>query len=607
MYAGRTGTRNGLGVSFESLESRTLLSGAAFEYGYADGGAAGAAGAAGNTQPADALGLGTPGEISGIKWEDRDGDGARDPGEPGIAGWTIYLDTNGNRQLDAGEPSTTTGAGGAYAFSGLAPATYTVVEVARPDWSQTFPSAGASPAVADADTVLLERFEGSTAGTAFGGPAYAPSFSGLGSAVVFGPGKYVRYRLLPWYGSGPGSNPTTQGTIEMWFKADTTGDLLDFNWNVASSYPPAGHIVSMGPALTTGIPYISCWNFEFPRSIDGPEAVATGRWAHLAASWSPAGSKLYVNGQVVASSPANVYPAFFDASSPFYAYLNMWGTSGFNGLVDELHISRVQRPDAAILQHAAQGGTHTVTLVAGEGATNLDFGSRRTGTTPLAVSSGAFEPQAPNRLRLEFSTDVAATLAREDLRVVNRATGETVPASDFTLSVSGGGLDPTAAVWAAASGLPNGNYRATLPAGSVADGAGNSLTSDYVLDFFVLAGDINRDRFVNGIDFAILATNFGRTGVAYAEGDLSGDNSVNGTDFAVLAGNFGKSVPAPAVASRTFATFAARTATTSAPVAARSAVQPASRPKQQSRQPRRHLSVRRADRPPALLSRSPQL
>jgi hypothetical protein len=68
-----------------------------------------------------------------------------------------------------------------------------------------------------------------------------------------------------------------------------------------------------------------------------------------------------------------------------------------------------------------------------------------------------------------------------------------------------------------------------------------------MIDFFVLTGDVNRDRSVNGTDFAILAGNFGRTGRTYQQGDLNGDGSVNGTDFAMLAGNFGKSVPAPAV------------------------------------------------------------
>jgi Ca2+-binding RTX toxin-like protein len=50
----------------------------------------------------------TGGEIHGTKWLDIDGDGVRDPNEPGLGGVKVFLDTNGNGTLDAGEPMTTT-------------------------------------------------------------------------------------------------------------------------------------------------------------------------------------------------------------------------------------------------------------------------------------------------------------------------------------------------------------------------------------------------------------------------------------------------------------------------------------------------------------------
>lgn len=45
----------------------------------------------------------------------------------------VDLDDDGN--LDAGEPSATTGAGGAYSFTGLAPGTYHVVAAGEPGWT----------------------------------------------------------------------------------------------------------------------------------------------------------------------------------------------------------------------------------------------------------------------------------------------------------------------------------------------------------------------------------------------------------------------------------------------------------------------------------------
>ena len=83
----------------------------------------------------------TRGEIHGRKWHDQDRDGVWDEGEPELAGWTIYLDENENRQLDHGEPSTMTDETGAYAFVDLAPGTYTVAEAPQDHWEQTYPPA----------------------------------------------------------------------------------------------------------------------------------------------------------------------------------------------------------------------------------------------------------------------------------------------------------------------------------------------------------------------------------------------------------------------------------------------------------------------------------
>src|SRR5262249_12843336 len=41
------------------------------------------------------------GQVLGSVYEDLNGDGVRDPGEPGLSGWTVYLDRNGDGRLDA--------------------------------------------------------------------------------------------------------------------------------------------------------------------------------------------------------------------------------------------------------------------------------------------------------------------------------------------------------------------------------------------------------------------------------------------------------------------------------------------------------------------------
>src|SRR5262249_44134713 len=46
------------------------------------------------------------GSISGMKFEDLNGNGVRDAGEQGLANWTIFLDTNRDGVLQASERST---------------------------------------------------------------------------------------------------------------------------------------------------------------------------------------------------------------------------------------------------------------------------------------------------------------------------------------------------------------------------------------------------------------------------------------------------------------------------------------------------------------------
>lgn len=60
-------------------------------------------------------------------------------GDPGLQGWTVYIDGNQNGRRDPGEPSTVTDQNGDYAFTGLPPATYVVAEEPKPGWRQTAP------------------------------------------------------------------------------------------------------------------------------------------------------------------------------------------------------------------------------------------------------------------------------------------------------------------------------------------------------------------------------------------------------------------------------------------------------------------------------------
>jgi hypothetical protein len=130
--------------------------------------------------------------IQGSKWHDLNGNGIRDTGEPGLSGWTIFLDTNNNGQLDGGESSTLTDSNGDYAFIGLTtPFTYTVAELLPSGWQQSYPRGVTVPS----GNILV------TTGTFFGSilPSRLYEYTLTGTQVS---------SILVPYGSG--SRPTTE-------------------------------------------------------------------------------------------------------------------------------------------------------------------------------------------------------------------------------------------------------------------------------------------------------------------------------------------------------------------------------------------------------------
>jgi hypothetical protein len=79
-----------------------------------------------------------PATKSGVKFEDTNEDGIKDPGEPPIAGWPINLYKN-----NAPFASTNTGLDGKYSFTNLGPGSYRVCEGAGPPlYTQSYPNAG---------------------------------------------------------------------------------------------------------------------------------------------------------------------------------------------------------------------------------------------------------------------------------------------------------------------------------------------------------------------------------------------------------------------------------------------------------------------------------
>jgi subtilisin family serine protease len=82
------------------------------------------------------------GTLFGLVFSDKNGDGVQQSNEPGLANRTVFLDTNSNGILDAGETSALTTATGAYQFGEVPPGDVRIDIVINEPFKLTSPSQG---------------------------------------------------------------------------------------------------------------------------------------------------------------------------------------------------------------------------------------------------------------------------------------------------------------------------------------------------------------------------------------------------------------------------------------------------------------------------------
>jgi uncharacterized delta-60 repeat protein len=97
------------------------------------------------------------GTIRGRVFIDTNSSGTREVAEAGLAGWVVFLDSNGNGVADTREPSTISDSSGDYAFRNLPDGTYTVREVRPSGWIGTTPVSRSYSVTISASTPAAER------------------------------------------------------------------------------------------------------------------------------------------------------------------------------------------------------------------------------------------------------------------------------------------------------------------------------------------------------------------------------------------------------------------------------------------------------------------
>src|SRR6185503_9560579 len=120
------------------------------------------------------FGVWGPASISGNVFEDADADGvAKETGESGLSGRTVYIDSNSNSAFDAGEPSATTAANGDYTLASVSPGTYTIRRVLPAGWTCSFPSPCSYSVTVAGANVTGKDFGAGTNGTSAAAGSYS--------------------------------------------------------------------------------------------------------------------------------------------------------------------------------------------------------------------------------------------------------------------------------------------------------------------------------------------------------------------------------------------------------------------------------------------------
>jgi len=242
------------------------------------------------------------------------------------------------------------------------------------------------------------------------------------------------------------------------------------------------------------------------------------------------------------------YPWKLDPANPGYAATRPTDTEYDSDKLN--HLDNVVQ----VMIDASAAGVYTVHV----GHTGDSF----TQDYSLLVS-GASDPAFPHVDAMVINDDPGAQYSRSTLKIEidfneNVNSPGSLDASDLLLYYHDGEdyaqVDTSEAVlgdydsqtdtvtWDfTACSLPDGWYKAVLPAGSIYDGDGNGMGKDYVNlaeDLFVQGGDTNADKEVDLEDLWAVRNNFGGSGSPLS-GDTDLDEDVDLDDLFTVRNNFG--------------------------------------------------------------------
>jgi glutamine cyclotransferase len=320
--------------------------------------------------------------ISGIVFDDANGNQARDAVEQPRAGTVVYLDLNDNGALDATEPQTTTAANGSYSFANLDAGSYVVREIAPANHRITFPDISGRKLFAVDTSATPDRIVelDPVAGTVLRGiPApVATSFGDLGLAFD----GQTLYFLSDSNDTIYELNPATGAVLDsMTLPSGNYGSLAALGNKLYVLTWVSGTVSIVNPATNSIVGSYDLDSINPGLSHDDVlgNAAATGELVTATED-----SVVFINATTGAKTSSFTIPEDFSRSS-----IEVIGDDIYVGDSFPSKFDIYSRASGAFLRtlpltvnpiatagYGDSSGSHRLTLADGQSRTNIDFGNQ---------------------------------------------------------------------------------------------------------------------------------------------------------------------------------------------------------------------------------------
>ena len=535
-------------------------------------------------------GVTTAASVAGTRFIDVDGDGVRGANEPGLVGALVWLDDNDNGLLDPGERSAVTADDVTYAFAGLTPQAYRLLESAQDRWTITTPLAArtlnlapgqslvgvdvgartttpARPFVPVGDVVDLRQ-----TGLGYGLEPHIAATPGGGYVAVWlqpGPSssQNVVFRRFDAVGNPLGPVTTVRpeggGVMPRVAVDPVTGNFLVVVSGTGTGGAAYAHLyaadgtplapereVGAGPygrqaavyALPAGGGYVIAW-----ATTAGAQTVADVVAVRVSATGQVLGGPLR----------ANVAPNASGGGDPVVVgdatgrALVAWRNSADDAFRGRWLTADGQFTGGEVTLGTGDGAYRLAMLPSGEFAVVRATGSNAYLSRFNAAGARQGAEFRVNHLTVRVESSVAVALDPAGNVLVTYSTGVVNETVQYVRTFSAAGV-PIGPPLVAAPAPGYTSPPAHLMTQVAATAGGFAVTWAGVgVRFFLAAdpGDADGNGTVALNDLVILANHYGLVGgQTWADGDFDGNGTVGLNDLVILANNYGKVLAAPAPA-----------------------------------------------------------